>query len=260
MHIPVFYIKNKEVAKSVSITSENSTYVILIGDDNTMTATQKKRLVQRSKLVDDLVFLVKPEYNGYNMAEFTVVLEYLSPVSHTYRTEFLTKSDDDYNGYLKYMLPVDTCLTAEAGNVELLLTFLLADLDENGKDIQRSRKITGTSVNIVPISAWSDIIPDCALSALDQRIIKIDSQIKALNETSAVISDSKADNITYDKDTNAIQLMSGDKLIGDKVVIGGSGATVGGDGVPVVDLNKIRADSLSAVKLKIKNYQDRLKV
>ena len=98
------------------------------------------------------------------------------------------------------------------------------------------------------------------MSALDQRIIKIDSQIKALNETSAVISDSKADNITYDKDTNAIQLMSGDKLIGDKVVIGGSGATVGGDGVPVVDLNKIRADSLSAVKLKIKNYQDRLKV
>lgn len=217
----------------MSVISENSAYVIMVNDDNSMTATQKKRIVQRSKLIDGLWFLVKPEYNGYNMADFTVVLEYLSPVSHKYRTEFLTRSEEDYNGYLKYNLPVNTTLTAEAGNVEILLTFLLVELDENGKGVQRTRKITGTNINIVPISAWSDIIPDCALSTLDQRIIKMDAQIKALNETSAVMADSKADNITYDEETNALQLKSGDRLIGDRVIISNVGLDE--DGMPVVD-------------------------
>lgn len=223
----------------MSVISENSAYVIMVNDDNSMTATQKKRIVQRSKLIDDLWFLVKPEYNGYNMADFTVVLEYLSPVSHKYRTEFLTRSEEEYNGYLKYNLPVNTTLTAEAGNVEILLTFLLVELDENGKGVQRTRKITGTNINIVPISAWSDIIPDCALSTLDQRIIKMDAQIKALNETSAVMADSKADNITYDEETNALQLKAGDKLIGDKVVISNVGLDE--DGMPVVDFAGISA-------------------
>lgn len=223
----------------MSVISENSAYVIMVNDDNSMTATQKKRIVQRSKLIDDLWFLVKPEYNGYNMADFTVVLEYLSPVSHKYRTEFLTRSEEDYNGYLKYNLPVNTTLTAEAGNVEILLTFLLVELDENGKGVQRTRKITGANINIIPISAWSDIIPDCALSTLDQRIIKMDAQIKALNETSAVMADSKADNITYDEKTNALQLKAGDKLIGDKVTISNVGLDE--DGMPVVDFAGITA-------------------
>lgn len=217
----------------MSVTPKQSAYIILVNNDNSMTITQKKRIIQRSKMVDGLWFLVDPEYNGYNMKDFTVVLEYLSPVSHKYRTEFLTNDAAGYNGYLKYTLPFDTNLTAEAGSVEILLTFLLTELNENGKSVQRVRKISGTTIDVVPISAWSDIIPDCALSALDQRIIKMDAQIKALNETSAVMIDSKADNITYDEFTNAIQLKAGDKLIGDRVIISNVGLDE--DGLPVVD-------------------------
>lgn len=217
----------------MSAISENSAYIILVNDDNSMTVTRKKRIVQRSKLIDDLWFLVNQNYGDYNMADFTVMLEYLSPVSKKYRTEFLVKNEDTYNGYLKYTLPVNTTLTAEAGEVELLLTFLLVELDESGKSTQRVRKITGTKIDVVPISAWSDIIPDCALSTLDQRIIKMDAQIKALNETAAVINDSKADDITYDENTNALQLKSGDQLIGSKVIISNVGLDE--DGMPVVD-------------------------
>lgn len=217
----------------MSVTPKQSAYIILVNNDNSMTITQKKRIIQRSKMVDGLWFLVDPEYNGYNMKDFTVVLEYLSPVSHKYRTEFLTNDAAGYNGYLKYTLPFDTNLTAEAGSVEILLTFLLTELNENGKSVQRVRKISGTTIDVVPISAWSDIIPDCALSALDQRIIKMDAQIKALNETSAVMIDSKADNITYDESTNAIQLKAGDRLIGDRVIISNVGLDE--DGLPVVD-------------------------
>ena len=219
----------------MSIASESSAYVILINDDNTMTTTQKRRIVHRSKLVDNLWFLVKPEYNGYNMADFTVALEYLSPVSHKYRTDILTLSEDTYNGYLKYTLPVDTKITAEAGEVKLMITFLLADLDESGKGVQRVRKIIESSIQVVSNAAWSDIIPDCALSTLDQRIIKMDAQIKALNETVAMTNDAKADNISYNKDSNELQLMSGVTPIGNKVVLRNVG--IDEDGMPIVDFS-----------------------
>ena len=222
----------------MSVTPKQSAYIILVNNDNSMTITQKKRIIQRSKMVDGLWFLVDPEYNGYNMKDFTVVLEYLSPVSRKYRTEFLTNDDAGYNGYLKYTLPFDTNLTAEAGSVEILLTFLLTDLNENGKSVQRVRKISGTTIEVIPISAWSDIIPDCALSALDQRIIKMDAQINAINEASEILNSVKADNIVYDNSKNELQLTSNGNPIGDRVVINQVESSLE-DGVPVVDLGSL---------------------
>lgn len=227
----------------MSLIPNNAAYIILINDDNGMTITQKRRIVQRSKLVDDLWFLIKPDYSGYNMAEFTAVLEYVAPVSRKYRTEFLIRNDDAYNGYLKYTLPLDTNLTAEAGDIELMLTFLMVDLDENGNSIQRVRKISGTKITIVPISAWSDIIPDSALSALDQRIIKIDAQIKALGESFIPAECNKADDLSYDTVTSELQLLSGGKEIGKKVVINSTGESLK-DGIPIVDFSNINNDNL----------------
>ena len=133
----------------MSVTSDNSAYVILVNDDNSMTITQKRRIVQRSKMVDNLWFLVNPEYNGHVMSAFTVVLEYLSPVSRKYRTEILVKNEDTYNGYLKYTLPINTNITAEAGEVELLLSFISAKLNDDGTSTQHVRKITGIKINII---------------------------------------------------------------------------------------------------------------
>lgn len=220
----------------MNYTSDSYSYVILINDDNTMTTTQKKRVVQRSKLVDDLLFLVKPEYNGHDLATFTVLLEYLSPVSHKYRTEILSLSEDTYNGYLKYTLPFDTTLTAEAGKVDIMISFISAELSDSGTSIQRVRKISGSTIEIVPISAWSDIIPDEALSALDQRIIKTDAQIKALNDINNAMYYSKADDLDYNEDSNELQLLAGGREIGRKVIIKGSGESIK-DGIPVIDFS-----------------------
>lgn len=224
----------------MNIASNNTAYVIVVNDDNSMTVTQKRRIVQKSKLVDDLWFLVLPEYNEHNMAEFTAVLEYLSPISHEYRIEILVCNEEMYSGYLKYTLPLDTKLTKEAGEVEIMLSFVCVELDDAGNSVQRSRKITSTKINIVPIAAWSDIIPDCALSALDQRIIKMDAQIKALSETSALINETKADNIMFNDESKELQLMSGNEPIGSKVILDNVG--VDKDGLPVVDFGAVEKD------------------
>lgn len=199
-------------------------YVILVNDDNTLQTTQKARIMQRSKLVDNLWFLSNPDYKGYDMTSCTVMLEYILPVSKSYKSEILVKSEDTYNGHLKYVLPVNTELTAEAGKIEVQLTFALADLDEHGLPIQRVRKTSATTIDIVPISAWSDIIPDAALSAIDQRLIKTDAQIKALADISELLNDTKADNHQYDPISGELQLTANGKPIGDKIVISSFGS------------------------------------
>lgn len=214
-------------------------YTILVNDDDSLYGSHKERIMQRSKLVDNLVFVVNPIYrNTHDMTNASVMLEYIRPVSRKYETEMLILSDEKYNGYLQYKLPFDTNLTSEAGSLELQLTFAYVEMDANGKGIQRVRKTSPTTIEIIPISAWSDIIPDSALSALDQRLIKTDAQIRALNEMNQIIADNKADNIKYNENTNELQLLSGSKEIGNKVTLKTADASLE-DGVPVVDFNNV---------------------
>ena len=158
-------------------------YVILVNSDDSLYGSKKERLMQRQKLVNKLVFIADPIYNGIDMTDATVMLEYLLPVSREYKTEILTLSDERYdNHFLQYELPLDTKLSSEAGKIELQLTFVKTELDECGNDIQRVRKTSTTTINVIPIDAWSDIIPDSALSSIDERLIKLDAQTRALTD------------------------------------------------------------------------------
>lgn len=213
-------------------------YTILVCDDDTLYGSHKERIMQRSKLVDNLIFVVDPIYrNTYDMTDASVMLEYVLPISRKYDTVNLVLSEEKYNGcFLQYKLPFDTNLTSEAGTIELQLTFAFTELDENGNGIQHVRKTSPTTIEIIPISAWSDIIPDSALSALDQRLIKIDAQMRHLDDMNKIISDTKADNIKYSEEESSLQLMSGSKEIGDKVILKTNNAGLE-DGVPIVDFN-----------------------
>lgn len=192
-------------------------YTILINDDNTLTTSVRERIMQRSKLVDSLHFLCPQIYKELDMSDFTVTMEYILPVSKEYKSEELVKSDELYKEMLEYILPFDTDLTKEAGEIEVKLTFSKVDLDEDGNDIQYVRKISATSITIVPIESWCDIIPDKALDAIDQRIIKTDAQIKALLEANEITRIEKADNLVLDSDTKELYLTAEGEQIGDKV-------------------------------------------
>ena len=192
-------------------------YTILVNDDNTLTTSVRERVMQRSKLVDSLHFLVEPTYKELNIADFTVTLEYVLPISKKYKVETLIKSDELYKERLEYKLPFDTNLTREYGDIEIQLTFTKVDLDEEGKDIQYVRKTSTTSITIVPISAWSDVIPDEALTDLDQKILKTDAQIKELHEMQENILVEKADNLVLDEENKELYLTAEGNQIGNKV-------------------------------------------
>lgn len=214
-------------------------YVILVNNDNTLTSTKKERIMQRSKMVDNLWFLVSPIYNGIDLTDCTVLLEYLLPVSKSYKTEILTLSEERYEDHLKYVLPFDTELTSESGKIELQLTFLKVGLNPDGSDSQQVRKTSTCFVDIVPIAAWSDIIPDSALSAIDQRLIKADAQIRALADMSETISNNIVDDLKYNAEDETLQLQSNGIGIGNKVSV----RDMLDDGIPVVDMDSVSGDS-----------------
>lgn len=213
-------------------------YTLLINENNEIVTTVKERIMQRSKLVDNLHFLMSPTYKGIDMSDFTVTMEYVLPVSREYRTETLVKSDALYKQQIEYTLPLDTWLTKEAGHIEIQLTFTKVSLDADGTSKQQVRKAGPAAITIVPISAWSDIIPDSALTALDQRIIMVDAMVNAANEMNQYLSDTKADNIYYNEEEQYIQLTANGEPIGDRI------AWVNGGGCSIVDVKVDENDDL----------------
>lgn len=201
-------------------------YTILLNETNELITSVKERIMQRSKLVDNLHFLVDPIYKGLDMTDFTVMMEYLLPISREYKTEILVKSKAMYKDKLEYKLPLDTNITKEHGNVELQLTFIKVELGADGTSTQMVRKTSPTVLTILPISAWSDIIADSALTALDQRLIQTQAMLEAVNDMNMYLNDNKADDIAYDKETQTLQLMANGRLIGEGVNIGYVGTSV----------------------------------
>ena len=209
-------------------------YVILVNEDGTLYGSHKERIMKGSKLVDNLVFLVDPIYKGVDMSDASVVLEYVLPISRKYKTEYLTLSDERYNDcFLQYKLPFDTCLTSEAGTIELQLTFAKTELDIKGKGTQRVRKTSSTTIEIIPVTAWADLVPDDALSALDERIIKQDAQIRALADLAVLLNENQVDNLVYNSKEDTLQLSAKGMGVGDKVSV----KDIMDDGIPVVDLD-----------------------
>lgn len=214
-------------------------YVILVNPDNTLYGSVKQRVMQRSKLVDTLKFVVDPIYNGIDMTNASVLLEYILPISRKYETVYLELCDERYNGcFLQYKLPFDSNLTSEHGAVELQLTFAYAEMDNDGKIVQRVRKTSATTIEVAPISNWSDIIPDSALGGLDQRLIVMNAQIQALDDYMDVLDRNQVDNLVYNDDDETLQLSANGVGVGDKVSV----KDMLDEGSPVVDLNSKSED------------------
>lgn len=208
-------------------------YTIIVCDDNTLYGSCKTKIMQREKLVNKLWILVPPCYNGYDMSKCTVTMRYLLPISKEFKTETLVLSEERYEEYLKYVLPVDTCFTKEWGDLELNLTFTMLDEDKYGNIIQRVRKTENHILTIAKIPDWDAIIPDSALSALDQRILKQDAQIMALANLAETIENSKVDNLVYNEAEETLQLSANGIGVGDKVSV----RDMLDEGIPVVDLD-----------------------
>lgn len=207
-------------------------YTIIVCDDGSLYGSHKRKIMQREKLFNKLWILVPPYYNGYDMSQCTVTMRYLRPISKDFVTETLVLSDERYEEYLKYVLPVDTCFTKEWGDLELNLTFTMLDTDDNGNIIQRVRKTDNHVLTITKLPNWDAVVPDESLAALDQRIIMQSAQIKALENLAETLENTQVDNLVYNPKEDVLHLASKGNLVGNKVSV----KEMMSDGIPVVEL------------------------
>lgn len=220
-------------------------YTILVNDNHELVATQRERIMQRSKLVDKMHFLVPPNYNDLDMSKTTVCLEYLRPVSREYKSEILTLSEELYKEHLEYILPIDTDLTKEAGQVELQLTFTCVDMDADGNVKQYVRKTEPTYINIIAIADWSIHMPDDALTAIDQRLIKTDMLVAQLADINAALSDAIPDDLMVGED-NRLYLSQNGKIMETTIGVPYDNCECE-DGVPVVDFTVVEPEEPGGV-------------
>lgn len=171
-------------------------YTILVTKDNELLATEKTAIMQRSTIVDKLRFFVPKDYNDEDMSTYSaVVMEYVTPIGHKYETEELTLSDELYNGHLQYILPIDTKITAEAGEVELQLSFIKLEMNaDTGKPVEHVRKTRTYKLNVIPIANWSQYIADENLTPLDSRLLQVMAVQNELTEIYNQITENKKNN------------------------------------------------------------------
>ena len=220
-------------------------YTILINNDDTITTSVKENLMHRSSMVNKLHILADEVYqeNGenLNMRNFTCVIEYVLPVSRKYIVEVLTPSEELYKGKLEYLLPVDTRITSEPGDVKYKFQFTKLDMAADGSFIERSRLTSSSVLQIIPVERWDDYIASDDLSSIAQMIMTNQSLIEQQKLYAEMIYATKADGLSYDKETNELSLTNnGTKL--DSVVLEECDLE---DGVPVVDFSVIEPEDPS---------------
>lgn len=171
-------------------------YTILVTKDNELLATEKTAIMQRSTMVDKLRFLVPKDYYDEDMSTYDiVVMEYVTSIGHKYEPEELTLSDELYNGHLQYILPINTKITAEAGDVELQLSFIKLEMDvDTGKPVEHVRKTQPYKLNVIPIANWSQYIADENLTPLDSRLLQVMAVQNELTEIYNQITENKENN------------------------------------------------------------------
>lgn len=220
-------------------------HTILINGDNTITKSMVSNIMHRSSNVDSLRILVDPvyidQYGDLNMAECVCLMECVSPISREYTPIVLTSSEALYKNKLEYIIPIDIRFTKEVGDFEFKFIFTKIEMLSDGSFRERSRKTLSSSLQILPVEQWSEYIPDANLDSIAQMILTNQAQMEQLRDYANYLHMSKADTISYNKDTNELSIgTSGRKL--DSVILEEFDIE---SGVPVVEFSSNEPESPS---------------
>lgn len=194
-------------------------YTVLVNNDNTTTTTEKSRILQRTKNVDNLRIIIPKEYEGRDFTNYTVLMEYKLPLSNEVKLEQLQLADPAYKeDYLLYVLPMTTQITKENGNVAVQLSIVGLEMDAEGITTEVVRNISPFIIPIVPVTDWFTV-PDSELTTLTQYYLAAQQQIQALNDLVGIINQNKADSISLDVINGEIHLTSGGERIGEAISV-----------------------------------------
>lgn len=193
---------------------------------NLIVTTPEIKLLQRESLADKIQFYCPTTYENHNLSEFKLILSYTTP-GNVPKCVLLQPSGE-HMGYLRYILPVDTGITAIAGIVKMRLTFTKVDLSINTQYVIKSLE---TEITITALPDYFAFIPDESLEALDQMAGIFDAKIQAANKIAESYSEKKADDIQIENGELSL-IANGNKI---------------GNPIPISDIEMLEASALKTV-------------
>lgn len=192
-------------------------YTLLISEDNSVTTSVYEPIMQRSLNVDNIQILVNRDYKGIDLSNATVLMEYVLPSKRIFSTYLNFDGNYSMENFIKYTIPANTMLTAEAGDILVSFTFVKTELDENNNPKAYVRKTQAGIIKITPISHWLDFIPDEHLTAIDQRLLAMEAAQKSQDSLNQEMFEQMARDITLDEEKKKILLESNSGPIGNGI-------------------------------------------
>lgn len=187
---------------------------LLMKDDKSLIITESTKLYQREKLVDKIKIYIPISYGEFDLTQFTAVLQYVTQ-DNTVRTASLIKEQDLYqDAYMVFDIPINTDITTYAGDVELQVTLTWNDVSNDHIYVLN----TGTqTITVLSLKDYFAFVPDASLSAINNTIAQLQSQIEELEAIAATYEDTKADNIVLDDVNHKMFLTANGVAIGDEI-------------------------------------------
>lgn len=195
-------------------------YTLLISEDNNIVTTKYETLMQRSDF-NNIQILIPSLFKGVDISNATLWLKYILPVSKKIRMVQLILNSANYDGdFLQYIIPANTQLTAEAGEVEITVTIVKLVYEEDTDTKKAGIESTKVGfIKITPIAQWLNFDPDEMLDPIDQRLIMLEARQKDQDALNQEMFESMARDIVIDEDTNKLILDSNSGLLGNGVDI-----------------------------------------
>lgn len=225
----------------------NDFYTILIRNDHTCVHTNVKRILYRSSKIDYIRILVDATYNELDMSKVNTVLEYVTPVSHTYNTIVLTPESELYKGKVQYILPITLDLTSEVGLLDFTINFSYLSMNEDGSFKEQVRPIAFTSIQIEDTKHWSDYIPDAKLDNIAQMMLLNQSCAEQNRINIELMKESQVANIKHDVENQTIYLTTEEgNRIGNEISVKDLDVCDAKDGIPVVDFSESQNENITS--------------
>lgn len=193
-------------------------YTVLVRNDNSIVASQVERIMHRSSNVNTLCVLVDTDYTNkndevYDMRDFSCVFEFRTPISNKYIPIIVEPELTLYKDRIQYLLPFNTELTAEPGDLQLKFIFTKLEMQADGTKREISRPTPTINISILPVSQWSDYIADSNLDAIAQVMLTLQSKIEQEKAYAEMLNVTKADAIRIDKENQSLSLDADGKTI-----------------------------------------------
>jgi len=183
-------------------------YIIIMDNDKKLTPTIKQPIYRGENLVNNIKFLLPLTYNGFDLSEFTVTLQYIHRGLIVCEEVLIMDSPSLRPDRLSFSLRLDSVFTKREGRIEVQLRIAKVNTETAEQYIL---KTSSCFVDVLPAKKY--YVTSDEEGELSTKLEEMNSKIDIFNSILAT----KADDIKLDAEREELYLTSSGLKIGNAI-------------------------------------------